>query len=66
MFQRFERGTNTGGVSGTGLGLHIVKEVVLGHGGGVWVESEQGTGTTFFLAIPKEPVQPPHSTVSDI
>ncbi len=63
LFHRFERGTNTGGVSGTGLGLHIAKEVLLGHGGGIWVESEVDVGTTFFLAIPKEPVQPPHSTV---
>lgn len=65
MFQRFERGRNAGGISGTGLGLHIVKEVVLGHGGSVWVESEEDVGTSFHLAIPKEPVQPPHSTVSD-
>ena len=28
LFRRVERGSNTGGISGTGLGLHIVKEIV--------------------------------------
>lgn len=65
LFQRFERGSNTGGITGTGLGLHIVREIVLGHGGEVWVESTLGAGTTFFLALPFAPVQPPHSRVSD-
>ncbi|MHC5063198.1 MAG: ATP-binding protein [Planctomycetota bacterium] len=66
LYQRFERGANTGGISGTGLGLHIVNEIILGHGGEVWVESEEGKGSAFFLAIPKEPEQPPHSAVSEI
>src|SRR5690606_1893027 len=42
LFQRFERGSNTKNVSGTGLGLHIVREVIRGHGGEVWVESREG------------------------
>jgi signal transduction histidine kinase len=66
LFQRFERGSNTGGISGTGLGLHIIREIMLGHGGDVWVESEEGAGTTFSLALPFAPVQPPHSQVSDV
>jgi signal transduction histidine kinase len=66
LFRRFERGSNTGGVSGTGLGLHIVREVVLGHGGTVWIESEQGRGARFRMALPHEPVLPPHSTVTDV
>lgn len=65
LFRRFERGTNTGGISGTGLGLHIVKEIVQGHGGTVRFESEVGRGTTFLLHLPKVPVQPAHSVVSE-
>ncbi|MGA0060552.1 MAG: sensor histidine kinase [Planctomycetota bacterium] len=65
LFQRFERGSNTGGISGTGLGLHITREIVLGHGGDVWVDSVEGQGTTFSVALPFEPVQPPHSHVGE-
>ncbi|MBM4060450.1 MAG: HAMP domain-containing histidine kinase, partial [Planctomycetes bacterium] len=65
LFRRFERGSNTGGISGTGLGLHIVKEIVQGHGGCVSFESAVGSGTTFVLHLPKQPVQPAHSPVSE-
>lgn len=65
LFRRFERGSNTGGISGTGLGLHIVKEIVQGHGGQVSFESAVGVGTTFVLHLPKNPVQPPHSPVTE-
>ena len=66
LFRRFERGSNTGGISGTGLGLHIVKEIVQGHGGAVSFESAVGEGTTFFLHLPKNPVLAPHSVVSEV
>ncbi|MDA0374785.1 MAG: ATP-binding protein [Planctomycetota bacterium] len=66
LFQRFERGSNTGGISGTGLGLHITREIVLGHGGDVWVDSVEGQGTTFSVALPFEPVQPPHSHTGEV
>jgi len=66
LFRRFERGSNTGGISGTGLGLHIVKEIAQAHGGAVTFESAVGVGTTFWLCLPKNPVQAPHSTVSSI
>lgn len=65
LFRRFERGTNTGGISGTGLGLHIVKEIVQGHGGTVSFESEVDKGTTFWLNLPKKPLLAPHSSVSE-
>jgi signal transduction histidine kinase len=38
--------------SGTGLGLSIVKEYVTMHNGEIWLESEPGKGTTFFVRIP--------------
>ena len=37
---------------GTGLGTKIVKDVVDAHGGTIWVESEEGVGTTFHMRLP--------------
>jgi signal transduction histidine kinase len=64
LFMRFQRGSNVAGISGTGLGLHIVKEVVMGHGGQITVESVEGKGTTFRLHLPKKPVEVPQSAVT--
>ena len=37
---------------GTGLGLYIVREILIAHGGEVTVESVEGQGTTFVLTFP--------------
>lgn len=40
---------------GTGLGTKIVKDVVDAHGGQIYVESEEGIGTTFYVRLPFGP-----------
>jgi signal transduction histidine kinase len=54
LFQPFQRTSvkSTGGEESTGLGLAIVKKIVLGHNGRVWVESQPGKGSAFFMALP--------------
>jgi heavy metal sensor kinase len=41
--------------SGSGLGLSICREIAEAHGGRVWVESEEGKGSAFSLALPGAP-----------
>jgi two-component system phosphate regulon sensor histidine kinase PhoR len=53
VFERFykvDRARVRGG--GTGLGLSIARHVVQGHGGRIWVVSEEGRGSTFSFALP--------------
>jgi nitrogen fixation/metabolism regulation signal transduction histidine kinase len=38
--------------SGTGLGLPIVERIVNDHGGSIWFNTAEGTGTTFFVDLP--------------
>jgi two-component system sensor histidine kinase KdpD len=39
-------------VPGTGMGLSIARQIVLAHGGDIWLESIQGEGTEFFVSVP--------------
>jgi PAS domain S-box-containing protein len=39
---------------GMGLGLYIAKEIIDAHGGRIWVESEAGKGSVFYIAFPIE------------
>lgn len=58
IFDRFERVGNNDSVSGLGLGLFIVKQIVDGHNGEVSVESVPKKGTKFTVALPVVVSQP--------
>jgi signal transduction histidine kinase len=52
IFEKFQRVPNKETPSTSlGLGLYIVKKIMEGHGMKVWVESEEGKGSTFFFTI---------------
>ena len=39
--------------TGSGLGLAMVKQIITNHNGETWFESEKGSGTTFYIRLPK-------------
>jgi signal transduction histidine kinase len=54
VFDRFYRSDKSRArrSGGTGLGLAIVKQLIEAHGGEVWVESEAGRGSRFYVTLP--------------
>ncbi len=54
LFQKFVRAenANSASVQGTGLGLYIAMQLISAHKGRIWVESEEGKGSTFSFTLP--------------
>lgn len=57
IFERYKRAAGSGGTSGAGLGLYIVKRIVEGLKGNIEVQSSQEKGTTFRVTIPCKAAQ---------
>jgi signal transduction histidine kinase len=59
LFKKFTRASNARDMytDGSGLGLFIAKEIVEGHGGKIWLESQLNKGTTFFVSLPIHPLK---------
>lgn len=56
LFQKFSRlpGSEEQ-ATGSGLGLHISRQIIAAHHGRIWAKSELGKGSTFAFALPHQP-----------
>ncbi len=56
MFKKFARADNAcrHQISGTGLGLYLVRMIVKKLGGSIWFESQESIGTTFSFTLPQK------------
>jgi two-component system, OmpR family, sensor kinase len=52
IFERYYRGSNTTGIGGTGVGLHLAKLMVDLHHGALEVDSAEGKGSRFTVRLP--------------
>jgi two-component system sensor histidine kinase VicK len=55
VFQRFYRAEDEDmrNITGFGIGLYLSSEIIQRHKGKIWVESEEGEGSTFYFSLPK-------------
>lgn len=51
IFEMFRRLHARQHYEGTGAGLSIVRKIIDGHGGQIWLESQPGSGTTFYFTL---------------
>ena len=52
IFNVFQRLQLPEEYEGTGIGLAVAKRLVERHNGGIWAESEKGSGSTFYVQLP--------------
>jgi signal transduction histidine kinase len=55
LFRKFSQGGTRQRARGVGLGLYISRNIVLRHGGSIFVRSAVGQGSTFSVRIPVTP-----------
>jgi PAS domain S-box-containing protein len=54
IFEVFQRLHRREEYDGTGMGLFLTKKIIERHNGHIWVESEEGKGSTFYFTLPIE------------
>lgn len=54
VFELFKRMDNVAGFDGSGVGLAIVKRIIILHNARIWFKSVLGKGTTFYIAFQKD------------
>ena len=54
VWSPFQRGSHTGPVAGSGIGLAIVRDIATRHGGRAWIQSDGGSGASFVVALPAQ------------
>lgn len=52
IFDRFSQIKDQSRAEGRGLGLTVAKQISTSHDGNIWVQSEEGSGSTFFVLFP--------------